>query len=203
MPQLTAIDLFCGRGGWAEEFLRHGWRVIGYDIKRWRKWGPHAAYPGELIIADVCRLTAAQIPATSPAVVLASPPCTEFAKHDRAGLHYNLPAHPDMACVEASYRIARELGAPLILENVRGLQRFHGPAVGHYGSFYLWGDVPAILPHCPRWTALKSARSSALRAKIPAPLAGWLAEYFKMKYAGASTASDPEPSNPSGLPGQM
>jgi hypothetical protein len=35
---------------------------------------------------------------------------------------------------------------PLVVENVRGAQRFVGRAKWHHGSFYLWGDVPALMP---------------------------------------------------------
>jgi len=46
----------------------------------------------------------------------------------------------------ACFRIAREAGLPVIVENVKGAQDFVGPAAWHYGNFYLWGDVPAIWP---------------------------------------------------------
>jgi hypothetical protein len=32
------------------------------------------------------------------------------------------------------------------VENVRGAQPWVGKAAWHYGSFYLWGDVPALMP---------------------------------------------------------
>lgn len=35
---------------------------------------------------------------------------------------------------------------PLIVENVRGAQPWVGRAAWSYGSFYLWGDVPALMP---------------------------------------------------------
>jgi hypothetical protein len=35
---------------------------------------------------------------------------------------------------------------PLVVENVRGAQPWVGRAVWNYGSFYLWGDVPALMP---------------------------------------------------------
>lgn len=35
---------------------------------------------------------------------------------------------------------------PLIVENVKGAQPWVGRARWHYGSFYLWGDVPALMP---------------------------------------------------------
>ena len=34
----------------------------------------------------------------------------------------------------------------MIVENVRGAQKWVGPARWNYGSFYLWGDVPALMP---------------------------------------------------------
>lgn len=47
----------------------------------------------------------------------------------------------------ACFRIAREAGLPLIVENVKGAQPWVGAARWHFGSFYLWGDVPALMPH--------------------------------------------------------
>jgi len=50
------------------------------------------------------------------------------------------------------FRIQREASEasgshiPLVLENVKGAQRWIGPAKWHYGSYYLWGDVPALMP---------------------------------------------------------
>lgn len=35
---------------------------------------------------------------------------------------------------------------PLVVENVKGAQPWVGRAAWHYGSFYLWGDVPALMP---------------------------------------------------------
>ncbi len=39
---------------------------------------------------------------------------------------------------------------PLIVENVKGAQPWVGPARWHHGSFYLWGDVPALMPFTGR-----------------------------------------------------
>ncbi len=46
---------------------------------------------------------------------------------------------------------------PLIIENVKGAQPWVGRAKWHYGSFYLWGDVPALMP---RQSQLKGATGS-------------------------------------------
>lgn len=35
---------------------------------------------------------------------------------------------------------------PMAVENVVGAQRWVGRAAWHHGSFYLWGDVPAVMP---------------------------------------------------------
>ncbi len=35
---------------------------------------------------------------------------------------------------------------PLVVENVKGAQPWVGRAKWHYGSYYLWGDVPALMP---------------------------------------------------------
>jgi len=36
---------------------------------------------------------------------------------------------------------------PLIVENVRGAQPWVGRSAWNYGSFHLWGDVPALMPN--------------------------------------------------------
>jgi hypothetical protein len=59
---------------------------------------------------------------------------------------------PDNTLFEACFRIQREACEaagryiPLIVENVRGAQKWVGRARWNYGSFYLWGDVPALMP---------------------------------------------------------
>lgn len=50
------------------------------------------------------------------------------------------------------FRIQREACAaagryiPMVVENVRGAQAWVGRAAWHWGSFYLWADVPALMP---------------------------------------------------------
>jgi hypothetical protein len=41
---------------------------------------------------------------------------------------------------------------PLIVENVRGAQKWVGRARWNFGSYYLWGDVPALMPMRPQAT---------------------------------------------------
>jgi hypothetical protein len=136
-----ALDLCCGLGGWTIGLLVAGWDVIGFDVTAW------PGYPGRLVLQDVREVSGRDYPGTR--LVCASPPCQEFSyrsfpfKRCRE-LAQNVP--PDKSIWEACVRIAQECNAPLVLENVRGAQKYMGKAVAHYGSFYLWGDVPAMLP---------------------------------------------------------
>jgi hypothetical protein len=45
---------------------------------------------------------------------------------------------------------------PLVVENVCGAQKWVGRARWHYGSFYLWGDVPALMPVTRHMRAAKN-----------------------------------------------
>jgi hypothetical protein len=59
---------------------------------------------------------------------------------------------PDNTLFEACFRIQREAceaagrHIPLVVENVCGAQKWVGKAEYHYGSYFLWGDVPALMP---------------------------------------------------------
>lgn len=41
-------------------------------------------------------------------------------------------------------------GTTVVVENVRGAQKWVGRAKWHFGGFYLWGDVPALMPEVTR-----------------------------------------------------
>lgn len=53
---------------------------------------------------------------------------------------------------DACFRIQRQACAsagrhiPMVVENVRGAQPWVGRARWNFGSYYLWGDVPALMP---------------------------------------------------------
>ena len=133
-----AIDLCCGLGGWTAGLIEVGFRVIGFDIVHF------ANYPGQLVIQDMRTLDGNRF--RQAAVIVASPPCQEFSRHDQPWTRKYNPPPQDLSIVDACWRIAREAGVPIVIENVRGAQKFIGRAQAHYGSQYLWGDVPAILP---------------------------------------------------------
>jgi len=192
-----AIDLFCGLGGWAEGFLREGYRVVGFDNNpRFAK-----LYPGEFVLADVRSLDGRRF--RDARCIVASPPCNEFTRLNFLRSH---APPPDTTLVEACWRIAQEARVPVVMENVEGARRYIGPAVAHRGSWYLWGDVPILFdghlppkvggiprranPWVPRGDGTRPARlyqwghgdkgrdGSARRAKIPLPLARAVARGF-------------------------
>ena len=216
------IDLFCGLGGWAEGFLVEDYDVIGFDIER-HDYGT-GGYPGQLVLQDVLTLDGRQF--RNAAVIVASPPCQAYSYRAMPWKRAKALPPPDNTLFEACFRIAKEAGAPLIVENVRGAQKWLGPAAWHYQSFYLWGDVPALMPQSfgrkvaaayahpgswktaagldwrdprnidskgfakewrdsPNGMPMMSSKSSARKAasaqiaKIPFPLAQWIAKTFK------------------------
>ena len=52
----------------------------------------------------------------------------------------------ELALFNACVRIGSEAECPIVIENVRGAQKWVGRARWMYGSFALWGDVPALMP---------------------------------------------------------
>jgi hypothetical protein len=54
----------------------------------------------------------------------------------------------DLRCCPLDYSLpgCKRCHIPLIVENVRGAQPWVGRSVWNYGSFHLWGDVPALMP---------------------------------------------------------
>lgn len=153
-----AIDLFCGLGGWTEGLLAEGYRVVGFDNHR-HQYG-EAQYPAQLVIQDVLTIHGRQF--RHAALIVASPPCQEFsymampwirAKEKARALRDGRDDPKRLtALFDACFRIQREAEEaaghhiPLVVENVCGAQKWVGRASWHYGSFFLWGDVPALMP---------------------------------------------------------
>ncbi len=154
-----AIDLFCGLGGWTEGLLSEGYRVVGYDIEA-HDYGDGKRYPAQLVIQDVLTIHGSQF--KDAALIVASPPCQEYsymampwsrakaiAKEYRSGQR---DVKKLTALFDACFRIQREAidaadhHIPMVVENVRGAQPWVGQAKWNFGSYYLWGDVPALMP---------------------------------------------------------
>ena len=151
-----AIDLFCGLGGWTEGLLAENYRVIGFDIER-HVYGEQR-YPAQLVIQDVLTLHGSQF--RDAALIVASPPCQAYSYRAMPWQRAKALPPPDNTLFEACFRIQREAceaagrHIPMVVENVRGAQKWVGRARWNFGSFYLWGDVPALMP---AGTAFKSA----------------------------------------------
>ncbi len=220
------FDFFCGLGGWSEAFIAEGYRAIGFDIEA-HDYG-NGGYAGELVLRDIRSLSGAELVQTYgvPAIIVASPPCQEYsymampwskAKEKRRKILADPAEQKRLTDLfNQCFRIQREVSAaaghyvPLIIENVRGAQEWVGKARWNFGSFYLWGDVPALMPDLlarkgmsglcgfshptdlnprdlggpndPRRFSSKSKSrkaAQAIIAKIPKPLAQWIARTFK------------------------
>lgn len=157
---MLAIDLFCGLGGWTEGLLAEGYEVIGFDIEE-HAYGD-MRYPGKLVLQDVLTLHGSQF--KDAALIVASPPCQEYsymampwklAKAKAAAIRADTTGESLVALnrlFNACFRIQAEASLaagrhiPLVIENVRGAQPWVGRARWNFGSFYLWGDVPALMP---------------------------------------------------------
>jgi C-5 cytosine-specific DNA methylase len=154
----VVIDLCCGLGGWSRAFMDEGYNAIGFDIER-HEYGDKR-YPGELILKDIRELNGYDLKhSVNPAVIVASPPCQKYSymampwgrakreicwqKWERESPFGNFKLNE---LFNACFRIAGECGVPIVLENVKGAQPWAGRARWHYGSYYLWGDVPALMP---------------------------------------------------------
>jgi|SRR5690348_16644893 len=143
-----AIDLYCGLGGWAEGFLAEGYDVIGFDIER-HDYGT-GGYLGQLVIQDVLTLHGSQF--KNAACIVASPPCQAYSYRAMPWKRAKALPPPDNTLFEACFRIQREACEaagryiPMVVENVRGAQKWVGRARWHFGSYFLWGDVPALMP---------------------------------------------------------
>ncbi len=135
-----AIDLFCGLGGWTEGLLAEGYDVVGFDIER-HVYGDQK-YPAQLVLQDVLTLHGSQF--KNAALIVASPPCQAYSYRAMPWKRAKALPPPDNSLFESCFRIAREAGVPLVVENVRGAQKWVGRARAHYGSFYLWGDVESV-----------------------------------------------------------
>lgn len=173
MSRPLAIDLCCGLGGWTYGLQAAGWDVVGFDIL------PFPAYPAPMAVQDILTLDGRRLRGAQ--LIVASPPCQEFSRHDIPQCRARNPPEPDLGLrlVEACYRIAREAGCPLVLENVRGAQKWLGKRVWQYEGAYLWGD--GVLALAPPWKP-RSARkkygwkTAEQRSVIPYELALWIGQ---------------------------
>lgn len=155
-----AIDLFCGLGGWTEGLLAEGYYVVGFDIEE-HAYGDQR-YPGQLVIQDVLTLHGSQF--KDAALIVASPPCQEYSymampwslakakaaaiRADTTGAELERLNRLFNACFRIQREACEAAGryVPIVVENVRGATPWVGRSRWNFGSFHLWGDVPALMP---------------------------------------------------------
>lgn len=148
MTQPLGIDLFCGLGGWTDGLLAEGYYVVGFDIEQ-HVYGEHR-YPAQLVVQDVLTLHGSQF--RDATLIVASPPCQGYSYRAMPWKRAKALPPPDNSLFDACFRIQREAceaasrHIPMVVENVRGAQKWVGRARWSFGSFYLWGDVPALMP---------------------------------------------------------
>ncbi len=232
---MNAIDLFCGLGGWTDGLLAEGYAVTGYDIEA-HEYGDER-YPATLVLRDVLTINGAEFAHAD--LIVASPPCQEFSymampwqrgkqiartlrgqDEFPAGYRGSRTIAELTALFDACFRIQREAceaagrHIPMVVENVRGAEPWVGKARWSFGSYYLWGDVPALMPRTlgavkgsggawfndyknrptdgpsamlSRTSSKSPARkaASAKIAKIPFALSSWIARTYKPQVRAA------------------
>lgn len=141
-----AVDLCCGLGGWTAGLLAEGYRVIGFDIARPKTFPAHALF----VKQDVATIDGTRWRGRV-ALIVASPPCTEFSQVWRFAKHRKPDPEAGMVLVRHCFRIVREAGCPFVVENVQGARPFFlqefGPPTWSVGPFYFWGAAPVLRPH--------------------------------------------------------
>lgn len=171
MRKPLAIDLFCGLGGWTEGLLAEGYDVIGFDNER-HDYGDGMRYPAQLVLQDVLTLHGKQFKDVD--LIVASPPCQEYsymampwskAKAIAAEYRSGVRNVKDLTTLfDACFRIQQEAidaaghHIPMVVENVRGAIPWVGRSRWNFGSFHLWGDVPALMPMTAQATKVPGFR---------------------------------------------
>lgn len=139
---LEVLELFCGRGGWSKGFAEQGHNCTGIDIENY-------GYPYRFIKADLFDW----IPDKHYDVILASPPCTEFAwlKHISCKSGYDERQGLDL--VWRTFHLIEKIKPTYwVIENVKGLGEFLDKPtdIVRYGKnkgrkeAWLWGSFPKL-----------------------------------------------------------
>lgn len=159
MRKPLVIELFAGTMSWSRGWIELGGRAVGFDIEHLPHHGPVPA-GAELVLQNVTTLHGSQF--RDADLIVASPPCQRYsymampwkrAKAQAAEIRQSTAKLLELnrlfwTCFDLQAQASRAAGRhiPMVVENVKGAQPWVGRAAWHYGSFYLWGDVPALMP---------------------------------------------------------
>lgn len=182
MMKPLAIDLFCGLHGWSEGLVAEGWRVVGFDIHDMcAQLGQPRPEHVQLVLQDVSTIVGRQFKDAD--LIVASPPCQAYSYRAMPWRRAKALPPPSNELFDACFRIQREAieaagrFIPMVVENVRGAQPWVGPSRWNYGSYHLWGDVPALMPHAGSASGIKKidfdASGTALLREIGRSNFGW------------------------------
>jgi hypothetical protein len=145
------VELYCGTFGWSHGWLALGGRAIGFDVEHQPYHGPIPT-GAELVLQDVRTLHGSQF--KDALLILGSSPCQEFSYRAMPWKRAKALGPPllGIELFDAQFRIQREACEaagryiPMVVENVRGAQKYVGRSRWNFGSYHLWGDVPALMP---------------------------------------------------------
>lgn len=181
------LDLFCGLFGWGEAFADNGYDVVGFDLEdQFKNFDKKMPSNCELVLRDIRSITGVDLVKEYgvPTVIVCSPPCQRYSwmampwlkakkaqqeiLDDKTGEKKKELNDLFNQCFRIQREVSEACGhyVPMIVENVRGAQKWVGKAKWNFGSFYLWCDVPALMP-IPAKSILKYGMIYAqeLRAK--------------------------------------
>lgn len=158
-----AIDLCSGLGGWAEGLEAEGWDVIRVDIEdMFAATGTPKPENCLLMLQDILTFHGSQ--ARHAGLIVASPPCQEYSymampwslakakaariRSDETGAEVERLNRLFNACFRIQREACESSGRhiPMVVENVKGAQPWVGRARWAFGSYFLWGDIPALMP---------------------------------------------------------
>lgn len=190
---MKALDICCGKGGWAKGLVRAGYDVTCIDIDQQFR-SDIEALGGKFLELDARNLEWWN-PLEHYSLIVCSPPCQEFSRHDMPWLKRKNPPHPVMTIQiwRAAEDFAKRMGAPLVIENVRGAQQFMGQAKARVGRAYLWGDVPTTPAPALRVVGTKvrdlgpgevrgketRPHDPAARSELPYQIGEWVGNFYR------------------------
>jgi len=190
---VKVLDVCCGLGGWSVPFVEDGDEVIGIDVV------PFKEYPGQQVLQDIRTVDGSMFAGFD--FIVGSPPCNEFsiAKEKAIGAHPDLVKRDVVKGLELIgefKRIIKEANPKLwAMENVEALTKyyFETPSwhfmVSKGGKRCLWSNFE--IPLSPQYRFKRKirdipgwAKTRPLRAKIPYPIARFIANTVKQELTG-------------------